>query len=111
MKKSIGMNIENPKKSCDDQKCPFHGDTNVKDESQTGIVVKKDVHNTATIEWERRIYIPKYERYQKKKSRMRVHNPPCIDAKIGDKVLALRTRPISKTKNFIIVKITKKSNE
>ena len=104
--KKIGV-AESPKKECTDKKCPFHGQLNVKNENYVGRVIKKDANRTATIEWETQRYIPKYERYGKHRSRLRVHNPPCIDAAIGNMVRVLRTRPLSKTKNFVIVEVEK----
>ncbi len=61
------------------------------------------MQNTATIEWERRRYIPKYERYLKLKTKVKVHNPACINAKKGDIVKITECKPLSKTKNFVIV--------
>ena len=40
-----------------------------------------------------------------RRSRLRVHNPPAINAQIGQEVLVARTRPISKTKHHVIIKI------
>ena len=34
---------------------------------------------------------------------MRVHNPACIDAGVGQEVVAARTHPLSKTKNHVII--------
>ena len=107
--KKTGLEVKRPKKECADGKCPFHGNMNVKKESYVGKVIKKDANRTATIEMERRHYIPKYERYEKRRSRLRVHNPTCIDATIGDSVRAMRTRPLSKTKNFVIIEVIKKT--
>ena len=109
--KNIGLNLEVPKEKCDDKKCPFHGEVNVKPETFVGKVIKEDVGRTATIEWSRNIQIKKYERKAKKRSRLRVHNPPCLKVEIGDEVMAARTRPLSQTKNFVIVKIMKKAGE
>ena len=93
---------------CTDNKCPFDGQLNVKKESSGGTVIKKDAHHSATIEWTYSHYIPKYERYEIRRSRLRVHNPPCLDAQIGQQVLAVKTRPLSKTKNHVIIQIIKK---
>ena len=101
--KSVGMNIAVPKKACTDKKCPFHGTIGLKSESYTGKIIRKDSNRSATIEWNRQNYIPKYERYEKRRSRLRVHNPDCIGAEIGDVVHVRKTRPLSKTKNFVIV--------
>lgn len=97
-----------PKKTCNDQKCPFHGGLSVKKELLRGHVYKKDSHHSATIEWNHAYYIPKYERYETRRSRLRVHNPPCLDAQLGQEVLVAKTRPLSKTKNHVIIQILKK---
>jgi len=72
-----------------------------------GNLVKKDAFRSATVSVEHIHYIPKYERYEKKSSKIRVHNPKEIDAKIGDIVKIQECRPISKTKHFIITEIIK----
>ena len=61
------------------------------------------MHSTATVEWERVQHIPKYERYEKKRSKIKAHNPKCINAAEGDIVKVMECRPLSKTKNFVIV--------
>jgi small subunit ribosomal protein S17 len=72
-----------------------------------GKVVKRNVHNTVTVEWPRLHYVPKYERYTKRRSRVKAHNPDSVDAQEGDTVLIAETRPISKTKKFIVVRVEK----
>jgi len=109
--KNPGLELKVPKQECSDKKCPFHGEINVKPEFFTGKVIKKDVSRTATIELVRNFYIKKYERYAKRRSRLRAHNPICLNAEINDIVMAAKTRPLSKTKNFVIVKVIKKSEE
>ncbi|MBR9682967.1 30S ribosomal protein S17 [Candidatus Woesearchaeota archaeon] len=104
MKKEI-LGIKAPKKTCTDQKCPFHGQLNVKKELVKGKVIKKDVNHSATIEWDYSIPVPKYERYEIRRSRLRVHNPPCLDAQVGQQVLVAKTRPLSKTKTHVIIQI------
>ena len=104
MNKEI-IGFKAPTKNCTDQKCPFHGQLSVKKELFKGKVVKKDNNHSATIEWFRPYFIPKYERYEMRRSRMRVHNPQCLEAEIGQNVIAARTRPLSKTKNHVILSI------
>ncbi|MFH1396525.1 MAG: 30S ribosomal protein S17 [archaeon] len=101
------LGVKAPEKKADehDQNCPFHGSLNVKKETFTGVVVKRDAHGTATIEWFRQIFVPKYERSEVRKSRMRAHNPPCVNAEVGQKVLVARTRPISKSKHHVIIQV------
>jgi len=69
----------------------------------TGTVVDAKAQSTATIEWPRRKYVAKYERYEKARTRVKAHNPPEINAKEGDLVKIIECRPISKTKKFIII--------
>ncbi|HLC88575.1 MAG TPA: 30S ribosomal protein S17 [Candidatus Nanoarchaeia archaeon] len=101
------LGVEAPKENCTDKKCPFHGEITVKKEFFTGKIVKKDVSHSATLEWFRSTYIHKYERYEIKRSRIRVHNPPCLNAQVGQTVLVAKTRPLSKTKGHVILKIVK----
>lgn len=102
------LGFKAPRKNCTDPKCPFHGKLNVKKELLRGKVIKKDSHRSATLEWSRLHYIPKYERFELRRSRLRVHNPLCLDAQLGQEVIAARTRPLSKTKNHVIITILKK---
>ncbi len=69
----------------------------------TAIVVEARMQETATVEWPRRKYVSKYERYMSAHTRVKAHNPPSIDAKKGDIVKIMECKPISKTKHFIII--------
>lgn len=77
----------------------------------TGVVISDKMTKTVTVEWERRKFVKKYERYEKRRTRIKAHNPDEIDAEKGDVVVIEETRPISKTKNFVVTKIIKKANE
>lgn len=90
---------------CNDKNCPEHGTLVTKGATFYGSVISDKMNKTVTIQWTRKVYIPKYERYQVKLSRIKAHNPPCINAKVGDYVQIKETRPLSKTKNFVIEKI------
>ena len=67
----------------------------------TGIVVEAKMQNTAIVEWPRKKYVLKYERYESRRTRLKAHNP--VDAKKGDIVRIAECRPISKTKHFTII--------
>lgn len=69
----------------------------------TGVVVDAKMQTTATVEWPRRKYVSKFERYMTGRTRVKAHNPQSIDAKKGDIVKLVECRPISKTKQFIII--------
>lgn len=68
----------------------------------TGTVVSDRMTRTVTVAWERRHFVQKYQRYERRYSKVKAHNPDEIDAKVGDRVTIAETRPISKTKHFII---------
>lgn len=99
----IGLDVKKPEASCDDIHCAFHGGLKIRGREFVGIVVRSSANKTAAVEWDRLFYIEKYQRYEKRRSRLQVHNPLCINAKVGDKVKIVESRPISKTKNFVIV--------
>lgn len=103
--KNIGIDAKPPKKECNDKHCPYHGRAKLRGKIFTGTVIKAAMHRTATIEWPRVFFLPKYERYEKRRTRLKVHLPDCIEAKIGDKVRIVETKPISKTKNFVVVEV------
>ncbi|MFH1506416.1 MAG: 30S ribosomal protein S17 [archaeon] len=105
MKKTIGIETKPPEKECKDPLCPYHGTIGVHGRIFTGTVISDRMAKTVTVEWPRRTYIQKYERYQKKRSKVKAHNPECIHAKQGQKVKIMETRPLSKTKNFIVIEV------
>lgn len=70
----------------------------------TGTVTSDRMTRTVTVAWERRHYVPKYQRYERRFSTVKAHNPDTIDAKKGDRVTVMETRPLSKTKHFIVIK-------
>ena len=75
------------------------------------VVVSSKANKSAVVEWNRIKKIPKYERIEKLKSRLQVHNPTDINAVEGDFVEIQECRPISKTKSFIITKIIDNKNK
>lgn len=100
---NIGIKVKAPKEQCEDPHCPFHGSLVLRGRTFTGVVISSKMHKTAIIEWTRRALIPKYERYEMKRTKVSVHNPNCINAKEGDRVKIMECRKLSKTKNFVII--------
>lgn len=103
MTKNIGIPLKPPEKTCNDPKCAWHGKVKVRGNLFKGRVVSARGQKTAIIEIEYAHYVPKYERYERRHSRIAAHNPSCIAAKIGDEVIIGETRPLSKTKHFVIL--------
>ncbi len=99
----VGMGIKPPKERCSDPKCPFHGTLSVRGRTFEGIVTSDKMSRTVTVEMEHMQVIPKYERYERRTSKLHAHNPPCIAAHVGDKVKIMECRRLSKTKAFAVV--------
>lgn len=105
--RNIGIDVKAPEKECNDRHCPFHSGFSVRGRTFVGTVMGNLFHKTVVIEFQRLFYLYKYERYEKRKTRIKIHVPPCLDLKKGDNVLVVETRPISKTKNFVALEIQK----
>ncbi len=103
MKNDIGLGIKPPEAKCEDPRCPWHGEMPVRGRVFEGIVKSAKSHNTVRVSWGYHEFIPKYQRYEKKKSRVSAHNPPCIHAREGERVVIAECRPFSKTKHFVVV--------
>ena len=104
----IGIPVQSPTLKCNDIHCAFHGFIKVRGRIFVGTVVRSVLHKTATIEFQRQYYLQKYERFEKRRTRLKAHVPTCIEIKKGDRIKIMETRPISKTKNFVAVEILKK---
>ena len=107
-KKSVGFGIRFPDKTCDDVKCPFHGKVKLRGRTFVGTVTSDLMAKSVTVQFERRIYVPKYERYKKAYTKIKAHNPSCVHATTGDKVKIVETRPLSKTKHFVVVEVVER---
>lgn len=101
--KDIGIDVKAPQSACDDKHCPFHGILPVRGQVIDGVVVSVKMENAAVVEKNYLKYDQKYERYEKRTSRYSVHNPPCLNIKVGDEVRIMECRPISKTVSFVII--------
>jgi small subunit ribosomal protein S17 len=99
--------ITQPKKTCQDKKCPFHGNLKVRGRVFEGTLTKLDVAGNATIEFLRLKYIPKYERYEKRTTKLHAHMPSCLEIEAGNQVKIGECRKLSKTKNFVVIGIKK----
>ena len=103
MTRDIGIDVKMPEKTCTDPNCPFHGTLPVRGIRLEGTVVSAKMQDTIVLEWERRVYNKKYERYEKRRSRKHAHIPPCIEKDAGDHAVIMECRPISKAVTFVVV--------
>jgi small subunit ribosomal protein S17 len=99
----VGLGIEPPKERCSDKNCPFHGSLSVRGRTLEGIVTSDKMSRTVTVKLEYVRKVPKYERYERRTSKLHAHNPPCINARVGDRVKIMECRRLSKTKSFVVV--------
>lgn len=88
---------------CTDKNCKKHGSIATRGRVFVGRVISAKMAKTATIEWDRRKYIPKFERYEKRRSRIKAHSPDCMQIVDGDTVQIQECRPLSKTKKFVVI--------
>jgi small subunit ribosomal protein S17 len=99
----MSLSFKKPRKTCDDLNCPFHGELPVRGRVLEGTVVSAKMDKTVIVERDYLSYIPKFKRYERRRSRIPSHSPPCIDVKEGDRVVIAESRPISKTVGFVVV--------
>lgn len=99
----MSLTFKKPKKACEDRNCPFHGELSVRGRVLDGVVVTAKMDKTVVVERDYLQYISKFMKYERRRSRIPSHNPPCIDAKEGDRVTIAECRPVSKTVSFVVV--------
>jgi small subunit ribosomal protein S17 len=99
----MALTFKKPKKTCNDRNCPFHGNLPIRGRILEGVVVSAKMDKTVIVRHDYLKYVPKFMRYERRRSRVPSHNPPCIDAKEGDRVVIAECRPISKTVSFVVV--------
>lgn len=74
----------------------------------TGIVTSAKAPKTVTVMRTITHFVSKYERYKSVKSKIKAHVPEKMIVAEGDTVQVGETRKLSKTKNFVVMKIVKK---
>jgi len=100
------------KKECKDKDCHIHGNLKVRGKSFEGVVISKHKKRLA-IEFERMIYIRKYERYAKSKTKIHARLPICMEDEIniGDLIKVQECRPLSKIIHFVVIGKVNKTKE
>ncbi len=108
---ALGLNVQEPESTCTDTDCPFHGSLAVRGQTLAGTVASTDMEKTVIVEREYDVFVPKYDRYMKRRSRVPAHSPPCLDLAVGDMVRIAETRPLSKTKSHVVVEVTERGGD
>ena len=101
--RDIGLDVRPPKEGCEDRHCPFHGRLPVRGQILEGTVVSTAMQRTVVVERTLLHFVPKYERYEKRRRRYLAHSPPCLHIPVGHRVRIAETRPLSKAVCFCVV--------
>ena len=90
----------------------FAENISLRGRSFKGTVIKK-FPKRVVIEFERTIYVKKYERYSKRKTKLHASLPESMynDIHVGDYIEIKECRPISKIVHFIVVGKSTKTKE
>ena len=103
--RDIGIDVKMPVGEWDgDSNCPFYGSLRLRGQVLEGVVSRTGMQKTIVIERKNVRAMPKFERYEKRTSRLSAHLPSCIgEVNIGDRVKVMECRPLSKTVSFCVV--------
>ena len=96
------------RKKCADADCPVHGNLKARGRVFEGKVIRK-FHKRIAIEFERMIYIRKYERYARSKTKIHARLPTCMEnsVNVGDLVKVQECRHLSKLISFVFIEKVK----
>jgi len=99
-------------RSCSDENCNFHGKLKTRGRNFEGTVIKK-FPKRVVIEFERMIYVRKYERYKKSGTKLHARLSDCFEKEIsvGDSVRIQECRPLSKLVHFAVIEKLNKNSE
>ena len=93
---------------CKDRDCNKHGKLKTRGRIFEGKVIKK-FPRRVVIEFERMIYIRKYERYARSKTKIHARLPTCMEnsVNVGDLVKVQECRHLSKLISFVFIEKVK----
>ncbi len=75
-----------------------------------GRVSSDKMDKTVVVEVSRRVMDPQYKKFVKRRARYSAHDEK-NECKIGDKVEIIESRPLSKTKRWVVTRIMEKAVE
>ena len=93
------------KQICNDKFCPIHNNFSARGRNFQGKVIRK-FPKRVVIEFDRTVFIKKYERYAKRNTTLHARLPECLfsDIQLGDFIEIKECRPISKIIHFVVMK-------
>jgi small subunit ribosomal protein S17 len=106
---TAGLEVAAPKKSCQDNKCPFHGSLKVRGRLLSGKAVSTAGRGFVVVQMAYLHKVAKYNRSERRRSRISAHLPPCLEVRDGDMVTIGECRPLSKSISFVVVETRRAS--
>jgi len=76
--------------------------------SREGLVVSSKMNKTVVVALVERVRHPKYDKFVIRTKKFYAHDE-ANDAKVGDKVRIVETRPLSKTKRWRVVEVLERA--
>ncbi len=76
----------------------------------TGVIVSDKMNKSVVVAVERQVRHDLYGKTQKRTSKFLAHNEQ-NDAKVGDRVAIVETRPLSRRKRWIVTRVVEKAKE
>jgi small subunit ribosomal protein S17 len=76
--------------------------------TRVGVVASNKMDKTVVVAVERLVLHPKYKKYIRRRNSFKAHdsNNAC---QVGDRVLIQESRPLSKTKRWVVVEVLEKA--
>jgi small subunit ribosomal protein S17 len=76
--------------------------------TRVGVVASNKMDKTVVVAVERLVLHPKYKKYIRRRNSFKAHdsNNACL---VGDRVLIQESRPLSKTKRWVVVEVLEKA--
>jgi small subunit ribosomal protein S17 len=76
----------------------------------TGVVVSDKMDKSVVVAVERQVRDPLYGKTQRRTSKFLAHNE-ANDAKVGDRVAIVESRPLSRRKRWVVTRVVEKAKE
>jgi small subunit ribosomal protein S17 len=76
----------------------------------TGVVISDKMDKSVVVAVERQVRDPLYGKTQRRTSKFLAHNE-ANDAKVGDRVAIVESRPLSRRKRWVVTRVVEKAKE
>ncbi|OFW03963.1 MAG: 30S ribosomal protein S17 [Acidobacteria bacterium RIFCSPLOWO2_02_FULL_67_36] len=76
----------------------------------TGVIVSDKMDKSVVVAVERQVRDPLYGKIQRRTSKFLAHNE-ANDAKVGDRVAIVESRPMSRRKRWVVTRVVEKAKE